>query len=403
MGTPAWGRATPPPLRPRPPGRPGTAWGRRAAATYDAPAMEAAPLGDDFPDAEQADLDDPAAAAGVRSWILFGAPEEEGAGSRPDGTLATAVATAVNRILTPERLVTATIARISAGNVECPRSFKDVTGSFLHRQTYYDRLAIDLSANGEESPPLVDFYFDNYTLCLPAMLQIQNNPGLGLGYAYYSPGDDGSTRRMFIPSDVASDGCPSGYVDVAMYFVTARRGRRCVLHMPGGLWRQYFGPHTMWAMVVILILATCVIVGLYISYRRVVRLRRERESRDPSAFELVTVPPQRSGLSASAIACIPEDGALKEGTCAVCLEPLCEQPAADADTPPQVERTSSMVFANDREDSSASASGTPQQTATKTLPGCSHTFHANCLDSWLALSTTCPTCRADLTSLENKP
>ena len=29
----------------------------------------------------------------------------------------------------------------------------------------------------------------------------------------------------------------------------------------------------------------------------------------------------------------------------------------------------------------------------RTLPNCSHYFHANCIDEWLRLNTTCPLCR----------
>ncbi|EFJ05379.1 hypothetical protein SELMODRAFT_137241 [Selaginella moellendorffii] len=68
-------------------------------------------------------------------------------------------------------------------------------------------------------------------------------------------------------------------------------------------------------------------------------------------------------------------------------------------------------FANPEGGTSSSSSSSSEACAiclgelddrVRVLPKCSHAFHAECVDMWLFSHKTCPTCRSDLSSLEQQ-
>ncbi|XP_074577578.1 RING-H2 finger protein ATL39-like [Curcuma longa] len=88
----------------------------------------------------------------------------------------------------------------------------------------------------------------------------------------------------------------------------------------------------------------------------VARARRPKAGLDPSAIASLPSFPYRKGIDGGAAGVRP----MPAPDCVVCLSAL-----QDGET-------------------------------VRALPGCTHVFHAPCIDSWLQKHSTCPTCRADV-------
>ena len=339
------------------------------------------------------------------------------------------------RVMTPARAVTASMVHFldpsTEGKKQCAPGYQDVTGSWIHRQTYLDANYLQYTTTSSLLLPPADDYYDNNkeeeeappateededsssstttagmrkagnmealqprryryanqvdgrTMCLPKAISI-----VAGGYLFPKYADTSTMLFLSVPEmHLVNDLCPRGYVDMSIYFVTAREGQRCILHTPGGLWRNYFGNHTSWAMVVIVVLAACVVAGLYWSYRRsVARATRMRDTTAaeaavyaltlPTAATPGSSPTRLSEAAIASIPCITPNEKDDDSVCAICLQSLSE----------------GKNKAVDEESQAAS----PSAGLVKQLPSCGHIFHAACLDAWLRVSTTCPTCRANV-------